>query len=100
VVNNICWNSGLNPYQLYDDCYGGVPAANGIISQSASSIKMMLPDAVPLLGEGARERYLKVNDLSSCVSTVRFHPFNLFHLETFSVPRATVSSSELMLKSS
>lgn len=85
VVNNICWNSGLNPYQLYDDCYGGVPAANGIISQSASSINMMLPDAVPLLGQGARERYLKVNDLSSYWHHLP-SSISLFHLETFSVP--------------
>ena len=66
-VNLIVWASGLNPYGLYDECYGGAPGPdagpgpNGVIHETDTSLKIIHPGSVPLIGKQAREDYYNVS---------------------------------------
>lgn len=35
---------GLNPYSLYEDCYGGVPDSRGVIRETQTEIEVMVPE--------------------------------------------------------
>lgn len=58
-VNNVLWNSGLNPYDYLAECYGGIPGADGIIEDSGDHVVMMHPDAVNMPAE-RYQQYMQV----------------------------------------
>jgi cathepsin A (carboxypeptidase C) len=43
-VYNVQWNLGINPYNLYQDCYGGVPDSRGVISETETDIQVIVPE--------------------------------------------------------
>ena len=46
AVNNIVWNSGLNPYNVYGHCDGGVPDEEGYLS-GYDTPTLILPEVLP-----------------------------------------------------
>ena len=59
-VNRIVWGSGLNPYGVYDECYGGAPGPDGVISDTEDKLVLVHPYTVPLIGKQAREDYYNI----------------------------------------
>ena len=45
-MNNIVWNSGLNPYNVYGHCDGGVPDEEGYLS-GYDTPTLILPEVLP-----------------------------------------------------
>jgi len=45
-VSQVQWRLGLNPYQVYDECYGGAPDARGVFWETETSAQVMLPDGL------------------------------------------------------
>ena len=45
-MDNIVWNSGLNPYNVYGHCDGGVPDEEGYLS-GYDVPTLILPDVLP-----------------------------------------------------
>jgi len=45
-VANVQWYMGLNPYAVYDECYGGAPDRNGVFWQKGGRAEVMLQDGV------------------------------------------------------
>jgi hypothetical protein len=43
-VYNVQWNMGLNPYSLYEECYGGAPDPRGVIRETETEIEVMVPE--------------------------------------------------------
>ena len=41
---HIVWRMGLNPYNVYGHCAGGIPAANGVISEDDDSVTVVPPE--------------------------------------------------------
>jgi cathepsin A (carboxypeptidase C) len=43
-VTNVQWYMGLNPYDVYAECYGGAPNPLGVYSQTGGRTQVMLQD--------------------------------------------------------
>lgn len=46
-VNRLVWRNGLNPYNLYDTCYGGVPESDGYLKKKGNTIDVAPIDMLP-----------------------------------------------------
>ena len=60
-VNYITWQSGLNPYNYLKECFGGAPGPDGIYAEDETSVRMVYPGMVPMIGQAARDNYLEVS---------------------------------------
>jgi len=45
-VGQIQWRIGLNPYDLYAECYGGAPDARGVYQENGGRAVVMLPEGM------------------------------------------------------
>jgi cathepsin A (carboxypeptidase C) len=64
-VYNVQWSSGLNPYNVYQECYGGVPNARGVIRETPYEAEVVVPELSLRMDPEDQKAYLQfVRELS------------------------------------
>lgn len=72
---NVQWNIGLNPYSVYEECYGGAPDPRGVIRETATEIEVMVPELALRMDSEQLETFEKVSLKQQTVSFKHFKTF-------------------------
>ena len=67
-VYRVQWSLGLNPYNLYQECYGGAPDSRGVIRETENEVDVIVPELALHMDDEQLEQYYKVCvTIYSCV---------------------------------
>jgi cathepsin A (carboxypeptidase C) len=58
-VSNVQWRLGLNPYDVYAECYGGAPDARGVYWETAAAAEVMLADGSTLYADEQYSQFVR-----------------------------------------
>lgn len=54
------WSIGLNPYNLYAECYGGAPDRRGVVRETDSSVQLVVPELFLRAGKQRRQEFVEL----------------------------------------
>lgn len=70
-VNNIAWNIGMNPYDMYAKCFPNAPnRTTGVVWETETEVMVAIPDGIPMSKQEWNNFQLNLDELQASGKTI------------------------------